>query len=185
MRLLADTAALIIDLRDCGGGDLETVMLVASFLFDESTHLNDVHWRDENRLETRWTTATVEGERYGGRKKIYMLISGETASGCEDFAYALKNAGRATLIGEMTAGAAHAGSPKRLTEHFMMFVPTGRPVSPVTHTNWEGVGVTPDVKTPAAKALKVAQVAALKDLIAAEANAVWREKLGRTLRDLE
>ncbi len=185
MKLLADTAALIIDLRDCGGGDPETVMLVASYLFDEPTHLNDVYWRDENRLEARWTSATVEGDRYGGRRKIYVLISGETASGCEDLAYALKNAGRATLIGETTAGAAHAGSPKRLTEHFMMFVPTGRPVSPVTHTDWEGVGVTPDVKTPAAKALKVAQVAALKSIIAAEADVIWREKLQRTVRELE
>ena len=185
MKLLADTDALIIDLRDCGGGDPETVMLVASFLFDEATHLNDVYWRDENRLEARWTSATVEGERYGGRRKIYVLISSETASGCEDLAYALKNAGRATLIGETTAGAAHAGSPKRLTEHFMMFVPTGRPVSPVTHTDWEGVGVTPHVKTPAAAALKVAQVVALKGIIAAEKDVVWREKLERTLRDLE
>lgn len=185
MKLLADTAALIIDLRDCGGGDPETVMLVASYLFDQPTHLNDVYWRDENRLETRWTSATVEGDRYGGRRKIYVLISGETASGCEDFAYALKNTGRATLIGETTAGAAHAGSPKRLTEHFMMFVPTGRPVSPVTHTDWEGVGVTPDVKAPAAAALKVAQVAALKGLIAAETDMAWREKLEHTVRELE
>lgn len=185
MKLIADTDALIIDLRDCGGGDPETVMMVASFLFDERVHLNDVYWRDENRLEARWTSATVEGERYGGRRKIYVLTSGETASGCEDLAYALKNAGRATLIGETTTGAAHAGSPKRLTEHFMMFVPTGRPISPVTHTDWEGVGVTPDVKTPAAMALKVAHVAALKGIIAAETDAVWREKLQRTLRELE
>lgn len=185
MKLLADTDALIIDLRDCGGGDPDTVMLVASFLFDQATHLNDVYWRDENRLEARWTTATVQGDRYGGRRKIYVLISGETASGCEDLAYALKNAGRATLIGETTTGAAHAGSPKRLTEHFMMFVPTGRPVSPVTHTDWEGVGVTPDVKAPAATALKVAQVAALKGLIAAETDAAWREKLEHTVRELE
>lgn len=82
-----------------------------------------------------------------------MLTSSETISGCEDLAYALKNAGRAMVIGEVTAGAAHAGSPKRLSEHFLRFVPSGRPVSPVTHTDWEGVATDAEGKEKLAHTL--------------------------------
>jgi hypothetical protein len=185
MDLLADTKALVIDLRQCDGGDPETVMLFASYLFDQPTHLNDIYWRDENRTESRWTTATVPGKRYGSARKVYLLTSGDTFSGCEDFAYALKNAGRATLVGETTGGGAHAGGPRRLGAHFMMFVPSGRPINPVTHTDWEGVGITPDIASSAKKALDLAQVAALKNLIANETNPEWKVRLQHRLDELE
>lgn len=185
MALMSDTSALIIDLRDCSGGDPDTVMLFASYLYDKPTHLNDVYWRDENRTEQRWTTATVPGQRYGEARKLYLLTSSDTFSGCEDFAYALKNNKRATLIGETTGGGAHGGGPHRLDAHFMMFVPSGRPISPVTHTDWENVGVVPDVKTSAKDALDMAQIAALKGLIPAETDLDWQEKLKHRLRDLD
>ncbi len=185
MTLLADTDALIIDLRECGGGDPDTVMLVASRFFDTKTHLNDVYWRDEDRTEARWTDPTVPGPLYGERRKLYLLMSEETGSGCEDFAYALKHSGRATLVGETSAGAAHAGSPVRLGDHFMMFLPTGRPVNPVTHTNWERVGVRPDVALPAKKALVFARIAALKHLAAHEQDADWKRRLEKSVAELE
>lgn len=185
MTLMSDTGALIIDLRHCGGGDPESVMLFASYLYDKPTHLNDVYWRDENRTEQRWTTATIAGPRYGEARKLYLLTSSDTFSGCEDFAYALKNNKRAILVGETTGGGAHGGGPHRLDAHFMMFVPSGRPISPVTHTDWEDVGVVPDVQTSAKKALDVAQVAALKELIAGEKDADWRQRLQERLHDLE
>ena len=185
MTLLADTSALIVDLRRCGGGDPDTVMLFASYLFDHRMHLNDIYFRDENRTEERWTTDTVAGSRYGEARRIFLLTSDDTFSGCEDFAYALKNAGRATLVGETTGGGAHAGSPTRLSAHFMMFVPSGRPISPVTHTDWEGVGVAPDIKTSARKALDVAQIAALKALIASEQDVEWKGRLQNLVDELE
>ncbi len=185
MQLLTDTAALIIDLRDCDGGDPETVMLVASYFFDSKTHLNDVYWRDENRTEERFTNPDVAGLHYGEARKIVLLVGEETASGCEDFAYALKNAKRATVVGEKTAGAAHAGSRQRLNAHFMMFVPSGRPISPVTQTDWEHVGVVPDVKVSARKALVTAHVELMKGLIAVERDPEWKGKLEHMLADLE
>lgn len=185
MDLLADTKALIVDLRQCGGGDPETVMLLASYFYDTKTHLNDIYWRDENRTEQRWTTDTVPGNRYGEARKVYVLTSGDTFSACEDFAYALKNNGRATLVGETTGGGAHPGNPHRVAAHFQMFVPDGRAINPVTHTDWEAVGVVPNVQVSAKKALDVAQIAILKDLIANERDAEWRQGLEHTLADLE
>ncbi|MFO1496318.1 MAG: S41 family peptidase [Lysobacterales bacterium] len=185
MQLIADTRALVIDLRECGGGDPEGVMQFASYLFDQPTHLNDIYWRDEDRTDVRWTTADVAGVRYGQSRKLYLLISGHTFSACEDFAYALKNAGRALLVGETTGGGAHAGSPRRLNAHFMLFVPTGRPINPVTGTDWEGVGVQPDVPVSASDAQDTAHIEILKHLIATETDPDWRERLRDTLEDLD
>ena len=53
----------------------------------------------------------------------------------------------------------------RLNEHFGVFVPIGRAISPITKTNWEGTGVEPDVKVPKEQALKVAYIAALTKVI--------------------
>jgi C-terminal processing protease CtpA/Prc len=185
MTLVGDTKALIIDLRKCGGGDPDTVMQFASYLFDRRTHLNDIYWREENRTEERWTQDSVAGQRYGEARKLYLLTSADTFSACEDFAYALKYAGRATLIGETTGGGAHPGNPRRLSEHFMVFVPQGRAINPVTHTDWEAVGVAPQVKTSAKAALDTAQIAALKGMIAAETDAEWKARLQDCLHDLQ
>lgn len=185
MDLLADTKALIIDLRKCGGGDPDTVKLFASYLFDERTHLNDIYWRDENRTEERWTQDSVPGKKYGAARKLYLLTSADTFSGGEDFAYALKNNGRATLVGETTGGGANAGGPSRLSAHFMMFVPSGRPISPVTHSNWEGIGVTPDIQVDADDALEVAHLAVIKNLIATETDPRWAPILEQTRSELE
>jgi Peptidase family S41/N-terminal domain of Peptidase_S41 in eukaryotic IRBP len=184
MTLLDDTKALVIDLRRCGGGDPQTVMLFASYLFDKPAHLNDIYWRDENRVEERWTQDKVSGKKYGETRKVYLLTSGDTFSGCEDLAYALKNIKRATLIGETTGGGAHAGNPHRLSAHFMMFVPSGRPISPVTHTDWETVGVQPDIKASSKNALVVAQIAALRAMIPAETDPDWKRKLQERLDEL-
>jgi hypothetical protein len=185
MALLAETDALIVDLRKCGGGDPDSVMAFASYLYDRPTHLNDVYWRDENRVERRWTQASVPGQRYGAARPLFLLTSAETFSGCEDLAYAMKNNHRAVLIGETTGGGAHAGNPQPLAPHFMMFVPTGRPINPVTHGDWEGVGVAPDVKAASDDALDVAQIAALRLLADKERDAEWKAKLEERIGELD
>jgi hypothetical protein len=62
----------------------------------------------------------------------------------------------ATIVGETTGGGANPGGGAPLTPDFGMFMPSGRGENPTTGTNWEGVGVKPDVATSAADALKVA-----------------------------
>lgn len=100
-------------------------------------------------------------------------------------AYALKYSGRVTLVGEVTGGGAHPGNRRRLAAHFMMNVPTGRAINPLTHTDWEGIGVMPDIKTSANNALNTAQVAVLKELLASETDPVWQQKIRHRLGDLE
>jgi hypothetical protein len=161
---LANTDALIIDLRKNGGGDPHQVALICSYLFgSERVHLNDLHWRDgkSERVDEFWTQKEVPGRRYEG-KDVYVLTSNYTFSGAEEFSNNLKTLKRATIVGETTGGGANPGGSNRLGEHFGAFIPTGRAVNPITKTNWEGTGVEPDVKVPADQALHVAQLNALK-----------------------
>ena len=164
---LGNTDAIIFDLRKNGGGDPAMVALICSYLFGaEPVHLNSLHWREGKgeRVEEFWTRKEVSGRRYTG-KDVYVLTSNRTFSGAEEFTYNLKNLKRATIIGETTGGGANPGGGQRLTKHFGAFIPTGRAVSPITKTNWEGTGVEPDVKVPADQALRTAQVMALKKAI--------------------
>ena len=185
MTLMADTRALIIDLRKCGGGDPETVMLFASYLFDKPTHLNDIYWRDENRTERRWTRANVSGAKYGGGRKLYVLTGANSFSAAEDFAYAMQASGRARLVGAVTkGGGAQPGEPRRIDPHFMMFVPNGRAINPVTHSNWQETGVVPDLKVTEAKALDAAQIEILKDVMASDPDPHARQGAKDRLADL-
>jgi C-terminal processing protease CtpA/Prc len=162
MNFLNNTDALIIDMRKNGGGDPQMVALVCSYLFGgEPVHLNDLYWREGNRTEEFWTLKSVPGKRYEN-KDVYVLTSHYTFSGAEEFTYNLKNLKRATIIGESTGGGAHPGGSFRVAEHFGVFVPTGRAISPITKTNWEGTGVKPDIETPADLALKTAHLMAVQ-----------------------
>ncbi|NVJ47471.1 MAG: hypothetical protein HWE07_10100, partial [Cytophagia bacterium] len=69
------------------------------------------------------------------------------------FTYDLKNLNRATVIGETTGGGAHPGGPIVINQGFLVNVPQGRAINPVTKTNWEGVGVEPHIKMDADAAL--------------------------------
>ena len=100
MNFIANTNALIIDIRKCGGGNPGMVALVSSYLFDgEPIHLNNLYWRDEDFTQQYWTLPYVPGNRFVD-KPVYVLISSFTFSAGEEFSYNLKHLERATLIGE-------------------------------------------------------------------------------------
>src|SRR5262245_10513682 len=143
MNLLAHTSALIVDLRQNGGGDPEMIALITSYLFDQMTNLNNMYWRDGDRTQQFWTLPYVPGRRYGGTKPVYVLTSSQTFSGAEEFAYNLKNLKRATIIGEITGGGAHPVGGYAITPHVHATIPVGRAVNPISGTNWEGTGVAP------------------------------------------
>jgi hypothetical protein len=161
MNFVANTDFLIFDLRDNGGGDPAMVKLICSYLFgDKPVHLNDLYWRKDNRTEEFWTIPSVPGKKFLD-KDVYVLTSNRTFSGGEEFTYNLKNLKRATIIGDTTGGGAHPGGFERLSDHFGVFIPIGRAISPITKTNWEGTGVEPDIKVTRDQALPTAYLLAL------------------------
>lgn len=185
MTLVAHTDALIVDLRRNGGGDPATVALVSSYLFDERTHLNTMHFRDGNRTEQFWTQDWVSGPRFGQAKPVYVLTSSRTFSGAEEFSYNLQALKRGTVVGEVTGGGAHPGGDRKVATHFRLFVPGGRAVNPITRTNWEGRGVLPDVAVKADDALRVAQVQALQRLLPVQPEGPQRQAIAARLAELD
>jgi hypothetical protein len=145
--------ALIFDLRDNGGGFSEMVSLIAAYLFDHPEYMYDPRI---GPAQQSWTQSPVPGNRLAN-KPVYVLTSGSTVSAAEQFTYDLKMLKRVTLVGETTRGSAHAGVFHRIDDHFGMGIPETRAVNPYSKTDWEGVGVEPDVKVNAADALKTAE----------------------------
>jgi hypothetical protein len=182
MTFLANTDALIIDLRQNGGGSPAMVALLCSYLFaGERKHLNDLSWRvpEGERIDQWWTMPHVAGKRYAD-KDVYILTSKRTFSAAEEFTYNLQALQRATVVGETTGGGAHPGGVQPINDHFAIWLPSGRAINPITKTNWEGTGVKPDVEVPADRALETAHLAALnKQLAKADAEPRLQEELKR------
>lgn len=181
MNFIADTDALIFDLRRNGGGSPFMIGILSSYLFDEVVHLNDFYIRETDTKREFFTTAEVEGRRYGKDKPVYVLTSSRTFSAAEEFTYNLKNLKRATVVGETTGGGAHPGGVRRITDHFGIWLPNGRAINPITRTNWEGTGIEPQIKVPADDALGAAHLDALKKIRAAATDARHREQLDKSI----
>jgi hypothetical protein len=166
MELVAGTYALIIDLRRNGGGSPEGVVYWCSHLVDERpTHLNDIFHADTGETHQFWSLPYVPGPRYLDRP-VYVLTSGRTFSGGEDFAYTLQALGRAQVIGETTGGGAHPTRPFPISSAVHIAIPFARSINPVTGTNWQGTGVVPDVAVPQEQAYDVAYATALRHVLA-------------------
>jgi hypothetical protein len=164
MKFLAGVDALIIDLRSNGGGLTSMGLYLSSYLFEPRKLMHSLARRDSKDLEHFRTAVHVEGERLLDIP-VYVLTSSRTASSAECFAYDLKHHGRATVVGERTAGAGHCAERGRFEfGHFQLdvIVPVYQPVHPVTRTNWEGTGVAPDIAAKSDESLDIAYQHALR-----------------------
>ncbi|MHC3819560.1 S41 family peptidase [Streptomyces sp. DT9] len=164
LTLASRAEALIVDLRGNRGGDPDTVAFVCGYLLDERTHLNTMYWRGGERTEQSWSPPYVPGARFGGKKPVYVLTGESTFSAAEELAYDLQQLGRAVVVGESTRGGAHPCQGWTVHPHLEATVPFGRAINPVSGTNWEGVGVQPDVPCAAADSLSRAHTLALAQL---------------------
>jgi C-terminal processing protease CtpA/Prc len=132
------------------------VAFMASYLFDHPTHLDDLYNRSQKSTLQSWTLSPVAGNKLAD-KPAFVLTSADTFSGAEEFSYDLKLLKRATIVGETTRGGAHMVRRHRIDDHFAIGVPDTRPINPISKGNWEGTGVTPDVKVKATDALAIAE----------------------------
>jgi retinol-binding protein 3 len=185
MTLLNASDALIIDLRRNGGGSPDTVALLVSYFLPAETHLSDIYTRSEDKTQQFWSTSYTAGPRYDKNKKIYVLTSKDTFSAAEDFSYTMQSFKRTTIIGEVSGGGAHPVDGVRLHAHFSAGIPYGRSINPITKTNWEGVGVIPEVKVDAKDALKTAHKLALKALLDVEKHPGKRKQLENALEKMQ
>jgi len=164
LQLISTTDAVIIDLRNNGGGSPAMVgYLVSAFVGPDADVYNRFHSREGESRE-------APAQPYAAPRvdvPVYVLISGRTGSAAEAFAYTLQAARRAVIVGETSGGAANPGGPVFTPSGYRVFISTGSPTNPLTGGNWEKVGVRPDMAVPAEDALDTAWKAAL----AGQANA--------------
>jgi hypothetical protein len=152
MALVADADALVLDVRDCRGGDPDTVCLLVSHLVgDEPVRLVDVESRVEG-VRQRWTHP-VGTRRFGADNPLVVLTSATTFSGGEEIAFDVQLLGRGQVVGERTRGGANPREGFAVHPELELAVPVARARSPHDGSSWEGVGVAPDVECPADEAL--------------------------------
>jgi C-terminal processing protease CtpA/Prc len=169
LSLVAATEALIIDVRQCLGGEPAMAAFLISYLWDhDPVQLTGLQERRDDRPRQSWTLPYVPGRRFGKTKPVYVLTSTTTFSGGEQLAYDLQQLGRAVIIGEPTRGGGHAREGFRVHPHLEATISVAAAVSPVSGTSWEGTGVTPDIPTPAAQARDRAHRLALEQVITAD-----------------
>jgi C-terminal processing protease CtpA/Prc len=182
MSMVADTDAIIFDLRGNGGGSGDMVRLISSYLLNGKIHLNSFYWKPSNTTTEFWTLEDIDGKRRS-TVPVYILTSAETFSAAEEFAYNLKQLHRAKIIGETTKGGANPFQFFDLGHGFRAAIPIGQAINPITKTNWEHVGVEPDVKTTSNQALNVAYRMALSTLKESVQNPLQLAEINKKLNE--
>jgi retinol-binding protein 3 len=161
LQFVSNTHAVIIDLRNCGGGSQETVAMICGYFLDERTHVNDMYDRPANTTTEYWTTPDSTFTAMASMP-LYLLTSNKTFSAAEEFCYDLQILGRATVIGEVTGGGAHGTFSQDAGHEFALAIPYSTAINPITKTSWETVGVQPELEVSSEQALEVAEEQILK-----------------------
>ena len=158
MNYFSTADAIIIDLRKNGGGS-NLGLYWSSYFLKNNTHLTGTY---ERRTDTKkeQNTFSVKGNKRL-EMPIFILTSNRTFSAAEAFAYDLQSRKRAIIIGETTGGGAHPVDFIRLPKGYGLIVPYAESINPITKSNWEGVGVIPDVKTSKEESLTKAKELAI------------------------
>lgn len=163
MNFLSNTDAIIIDLRDNGGGQGST-LLASYFLPPKEILLGSSCCRDTSQNIYSKTIVDIPGKRLMDIG-LYILTSSRTFSAAEAFAYTMKNLNRAIIIGEQTKGGAHPIDVLIVKGDILIQIPICESYNPVTRTNWEGVGVIPNIEESSELALHKAYILALKNVV--------------------
>ena len=182
---VAHTDALIIDLRRNFGGNTAMASEILSYFFPSKTYLG----RHYNRIENRWKEEWIVNEKSltGGLSlsmPVYFLTSRRTFSAAEGFAYTLQQLKKAKVIGQPTAGGAHAARSFALGQGYVAFIPFTRIENAVSHTDWEGAGVIPDEVTSDATALAATKEMIYRQFLHVATDSTEKRKFTWLLNDL-
>lgn len=164
LQFVSNANAVIIDLRDCGGGSQESVNMICGYFFDKPTHINDMFDRSANTTTAYWTEPDPSLIKMV-EMPLYVLTNNKTFSAAEEFCYDLQNLDRAAIIGETTGGGAHGTFSQNAGYGFVVHIPYSTAINPITKTSWEKIGVKPDIEVNSDKALETAELIIFENLI--------------------
>ncbi len=185
MAFLSSSDAIVVDLRECPGGAPDVVSFLASYFFGPARkELFSRYDRPMDEKTTEYTVENLPGRRMPDTD-LWILVGPNTASAGESFAYLLQQFGRATVVGEKTAGAGHNNVTLPIGDDLVLSVSVARPIHPRTGKGWEGTGVQPDIKTSSADALDTAHAAALRKLLDRAADPRLRRELAWAVERVE
>jgi hypothetical protein len=156
MEKVKGAAALVLDLRQCAGGDRAQVRHLSTYFYATRTRFGSRQTKSDPAPIEDWTLDAVPGPRFP-EAPTYVLTSQRTFSAAEIFALGLRVTARALLVGERTGGGGHfvQGFPV-LPHRFQMLLPVGRNLDPRTGDSWEGTGLVPDLTVTPEQALQAA-----------------------------
>jgi C-terminal processing protease CtpA/Prc len=165
INFLAHTDALIIDLRNCGGGDVAMSELFVAYFFDGAENPN------------------ITGVRYTG-KDVYILTSKDDYSAPEGVARELQSKKRATIVGETTRGATNITAGFPINRFFSVSVPYSRKTD-VAGADISRQGVKPDIEVSADKALETAHLTALRKLLGNTVDSEMADERNKSIEALQ
>ena len=132
--------SLIFDLRDNSGENLNAALVATDYCVpsgliaqsqDKGGNVTDLRMSDENEITL----------------PMVCLVNGNTASGAELFANALRKMAGATIVGSTTAGkGVLLSDPQSLSDGSAVVITVGILLDN-EGKNWNGTGLTPDVDT--------------------------------------
>ncbi|MCK4575159.1 S41 family peptidase, partial [candidate division WOR-3 bacterium] len=187
MAFLANSDAIIIDVRKNRGGTGIMANLLESYFFsDEPVHLltNTTRYMGKTISQEDWTLKEINGKRLTDID-LYLLVSNMTGSAAEHFVFALKGQDRATLVGETTGGAGHNVGFFPVLDLYDLTIPIGRGYNPITGEGWQETGIEPHIKVSAENALETAHRQALKNLHTKVTDEKRKQKIKWILETLD
>jgi pimeloyl-ACP methyl ester carboxylesterase len=184
LRFLSQTRALIIDMRYNGGGSPEMVSQLGSYFFSVRTPFTTIENRIRDSTYVYWADP-VKADGLYLSMPVYILTSHSTFSAAEDFSYSMQQAKRALIVGDTTGGGAHPARPFQLGQGFLINLPFAQSINPYSKTNWEGIGVRPDIPTESGGALEKAQELILTTAMEQTASDGQKRKLQWAVHELK
>jgi len=174
LRFLRGGDAIIIDLRGNGGGSGQAVLYLVSHFMKAGTLELTFLQGNEAPVQAHILDSVPAGRMIG--RPLFVLIDGAVGSAAEEFAYDVQQFKLGQLVGTTTAGAANNNTFVPIPPGFMLSVSYGRPVHPLSQSNWEGAGIAPDVEVDPSQALEMAQSLALTQLDTTAASPETRDE---------
>ncbi|MCP4357318.1 MAG: hypothetical protein GY796_04785 [Chloroflexi bacterium] len=151
----ADVPAIIVDMRQNGGGRGFLADSMAAYFFDEALVLGNAANYDRDRGEFYMDEEDPQEFilppdvtlRYDG--DVVVLVGPDCASACEFFSFDMTLNDRATIIGQYpTAGLGGSVDEVKMPEDEDFRFTQGRAVDPDGNIHIEGIGVVPQVDVP-------------------------------------